>query len=130
MDERRNRILESLQSVVPFLDEHLVLVDSPHDGHPIEDRVKNCTIEPDAPWSRGPNTMEAIYSYPVLGPMGLCALPTRSPIRKLLLTGRQVIPALGLEGELLSAWSAAKLVTAADRRKEWMRRRLWTKVEL
>ena len=126
----RQRVLESLRTLVPFLDEHLVMVDSPHDGLPIEDRRGGRTIEPSSPWSRGPHTMEAIFGYPVLGPMGLCALPTRSPIRRLLLTGRQVIPALGLEGELLSAWSAAKIITAGDRRKEWMRRRLWTKVEL
>ncbi len=54
---------------------------------------------------------------------------TRRPNRKLLRCNGQVVPALGDEGAFLTAWSVARLVTKSDRRKEWMRRGLWTKVE-
>jgi hypothetical protein len=40
------------------------------------------------------------------------------------------LPALGQEGELLAAWSAARLITRTDRRKEQMRREMWSKIEL
>jgi len=40
------------------------------------------------------------------------------------------VPGLGSEGALLAACSTARLVTWADRSRSWMRRRLWTKVEM
>jgi hypothetical protein len=40
------------------------------------------------------------------------------------------LPALGQEGELLAAWSAARLITRTDRHREQMRRDMWSKVEL
>jgi len=126
----RERILHSLRELMPFIDQHLVLIDSPHDGYPAEQLDSGKKIEPKEPWSRGPSTMRAIYGYPVLGPLGLSALPIRSPVRRLLMCGTQNLPALGLEGELLAAWSAARVVTRSDRRKEWMRKSLWTKVEI
>ena len=47
-----------------------------------------------------------------------------------LLVGPSALPALGQEGELLAAWSAARLITRTDRRKEQMRREMWSKIEL
>ena len=44
--------------------------------------------------------------------------------------GRTILPALGQEGELLAAWGAARIITRTDRRKEQMRREMWSKVEL
>jgi hypothetical protein len=47
-----------------------------------------------------------------------------------LLVGRSVLPALGQEGQLLAAWGAARLITRTDRRKERMRRDMWSKIEI
>jgi hypothetical protein len=44
--------------------------------------------------------------------------------------GRSAMPALGQEGELLAAWSVARIITRTDRKKERMRREMWSKVEL
>ena len=44
--------------------------------------------------------------------------------------GPSALPALGQEGELLAAWSAARIITRTDQRKEHMRREMWSKVEL
>lgn len=126
----RERVLDSLRDLVPFLDDHLLAVDSPHDGRDLEDVANGRHVTPDEPWSRGPSTMEVLYGYPVRGALGVCAMPIRMPIRRLLLCNDQVAPGLGLEGSFLTAWSAARIVTKADRKKEWMRRGLWTKVEL
>jgi len=130
LEDVRERLLTALRPVIPFLDEHLLMVDSPHDGRGVEDREKGVELPPDEPWSRGASTMETLFGYPVRGALGVCALPIRTPIDRLLLCNEQVIPGLGLEGSFLTAWSAARIVTKADRKKEWMRRGLWTKVEL
>ena len=53
-----------------------------------------------------------------------------TPIRRLLLCNRQVLPALGIEGQLLAASAAARIVSRADRGREWMRRGLWNRVRL
>ena len=124
----RGRIMGALRELLPFLDEHLVLIDSPHDGRPPEGAVTK--LDGAALARRGPSTMRAVYSYPVVGALGLCALPLRTPIKHLLFCNAQVVPGLGSEGLLLAACGAARLVTWADRSRSWMRRRLWTKVEM
>ena len=68
-----------------------------------------------------------VYGYPVRGMLGVCAMPSRTPIDRLYLCNEQVVPGLGLEGSLLAAASVARLVAKHDKRKEWMRRGLWTK---
>jgi hypothetical protein len=44
--------------------------------------------------------------------------------------GPSALPALGQEGEVLAALGAARLITRTDRRKERMRREMWSKIEL
>ncbi len=126
----RERVIASIGELVPFLGDHLELVDSPHDGREVFD-VKNKTrIAPPEPWSRGPETMRRIHGFPVVSALGVCALPIRTPIRRLLACNEQVVPGLGMEGLFLAAWSAARVVSRSDRRKEWMRRGRWGKIEL
>jgi len=126
----REQMLESLSELVPFLRDHLLLVDSPHDGRDGQDLREGRLLPPAEPWTRGTSTMEVIYGYPVASTLGVCALPVRTPIRRMLLCNGQVAPGLGQEGGFLAAWSVARIVTRNDRRKEWMRRGLWTKVEI
>ena len=64
------------------------------------------------------------------GYLGLAGEPIRGPIERTLLVGRSVLPGLGQEGQLLAAWGAARLVTRTDRKKERMRRDMWSKVEI
>jgi hypothetical protein len=61
---------------------------------------------------------------------GLAGEPLRAPLANACIAGRTVLPALGQEGELLAAWGAARVITRTDRRKEQMRREMWSKVEL
>jgi len=64
------------------------------------------------------------------GYLGLGGEPIRGPGERTLLVGLSVLPALGQEGQLLAAWGAARLVTRTDRKKERMRRDMWSKVEI
>ncbi|HEY8088405.1 MAG TPA: phytoene dehydrogenase, partial [Polyangiaceae bacterium] len=115
---------------------HYLVVDSVHDGRPIWDyrsgarreidraqlRSAGLSIdaEPMAPrWNVDPPTLH-----------GLGGEPLRAPLAGAYLAGRTALPALGQEGELLAAWGAARLITRKDRRKEKMRREMWSKVEL
>ena len=125
----RERVFASLGELVPFLGRTVQLIDSPHDGRPILDVRAGRTRQPPDPWTRGPQTMRAVHGYPVTTALGLSALPVRTPLRGLLLCSGQTTPGLGMEGQMLAAWSAARVVTRADKRKAWMRGRLWTKVE-
>jgi hypothetical protein len=125
---QRAQLLEALRELLPFLDDHLVLVDSPHDGRAPDG--EHDALGPFALARRGPRAMPALYSYPVLSQLGLCALPIRTPIKRLLLCNSQLLPGLGSEGQLMAACSAARVITWADRSRSWMRRRLWAKVEM
>lgn len=59
---------------------------------------------------------------------GLGAEPVRTPLAGAFVVGPSALPALGQEGELLAAWSAARLITRTDKRKEQMRRDMWSKI--
>jgi len=125
----RDRVLRRLAEVIPFFDENVVLVDSVHDGVPPEAR----RLPPDAPAPPRraglPEPMESLDHFAALGALGLFAMPWRSPVSGLFLVGRQGCPALGLEGELMTALSVARAITRTDRSKERMRRELWSRVE-
>ncbi|HEY6878130.1 MAG TPA: hypothetical protein VI299_08920 [Polyangiales bacterium] len=126
---QRERMLDSLSTLSPFLREHLELIDSPHDGLAIEDVQTGATFMPSEVGRRGPDTMETVYAFPQTRIHGTVGLDVRTPIKRLLLCNSQVVPGLGFEGILLSAWSAARAVTRSIGR-DWMNRGRWTKVEL
>lgn len=118
----RDDVLASLGHLVPFLGDHLVLVDSPHDGRPPQSYRDG--LEVTAPkWDRGPRTMEPVCGFPIVGSFGLTALPVRTPVKNLLLASREVVPGLGLEGELIAALSAARVVSKAAPGKVQLLRR-------
>ncbi len=125
----RERVLRALGELVPFLDRHVTVVDSPHDGLPLEDRARGTTVTLDVRWSGAPEAMEPVDTVDSPGFLGVCGLPCRGELAGLLHCGRQVVPGLGAEGEFMAALAVARLVTRTDRSKERMRRELWSKVE-
>lgn len=129
LDGARERFLEALSDLLPFLDQHLLALDSPHDGRKPWFRDSNVDQGLDPLERRGPETMRIVHTFPMATALSICAMPVRTRLRGLLICNEQVSPALGLEGQLLAGASAARLVTRADRGREWLRRRLWAKVE-
>jgi phytoene dehydrogenase-like protein len=125
----RERILERLLDLSPFLRDHILLIDSPHDGRPIYDAVTKREREPEDAHRRGPESMPTVYAYPHKGTHGCTALPVRTPIKRLLLCNEQVVPGLSQEGLFLTGWSCARVV-ARSLGRQWMNRGRWTKVEL
>jgi hypothetical protein len=109
------------------------VLDSPHDGLPLEDFTTGRRREVDrlhlvgaAP---GAEPMERLWGVDPPGYRGLSGEPVRGPIPGTYVVGPTGLPALGLEGELLAAASAARLITKSDRTRQRMRQKLWSKLE-
>ena len=131
--EARAAVLGSLRSALPFFDEHLVLLDSVHDGLPLIDASEGRRREIDrihlGGAAAGAEPMQRQWTVDPPGYRGLSGEPLRGPIPGTYLVGSSVLPALGQEGELLAAWSVARLVTRRDRTRQRMRQKLWSKIE-
>jgi len=126
----RQRILESLRQINPFIDRHLLLSDSPHDGKPPFDYVAQQELNAAEPWSRGPQFMPIVYHYPSLFWLNICALPAQLPLTNLTACGEQVMPALGVEGTLMAAWSAAERITRSNRTYRKLRQGSLTNLDM
>jgi phytoene dehydrogenase-like protein len=134
LEEARSAVLAVLKAELPFLERHLLVVDSVHDGLPLwvfeggkRKAVERATLHGA---SSVAEPMIRLLEVDPPGYLGLAGEPIRGPIERTLLVGRSVMPGLGQEGQLLAAWGAARLVTRTDRQKERMRRDMWSKVEI
>lgn len=136
----RERVLATLADALPFVERHVVLVDSPHDGEPLwqyGDGAGGARAPAAVDRARlraqgvavGAEPMDALYDL-TGGGEGLRGEALRGPVPGTLVVGPASVPALGQEGELVAAWGAARIVTRTDRRKEKMLRELWSKMEL
>jgi phytoene dehydrogenase-like protein len=134
LHDARQAVLGVLAAELPFLERHLLVVDSVHDGLPawVYEDGKRHGVERAAlkGASSAPEPMVRQLEVDPPGYLGLAGEPIRGPIERTLLVGRSVLPSLGQEGQLLAAWGAARLVTRTDRQKERMRRDMWSKVEI
>jgi phytoene dehydrogenase-like protein len=131
--EAREAVLSTIRDHLPFVDEHLVLVDSPHDGLPLYDYttgvrrdIERIHVTESSP---GSEPMQWLWSVDPPGYLELSGEPVRGPIPGTYLVGKTVLPALGQEGELLAACSAARLITKKDRARQRMRRQMWSKID-
>jgi hypothetical protein len=123
----REEALNAIRSVVPFFDEHVIWIDSPHDGLPPQALREDTELPCSDPWTRGPHTMKAVYEYPTRRALGVCALPTRTPVRGVFLCNEQVAPGLGFEGSFLTATSVARIIGSQYRKQDWLRRGPWAR---
>ena len=126
----RERIVDRLRWLIPFLDQHLIAIDSPHDGRPLQDLQHQREEILGQKWARQPGRMPTVCTVSPPGPLDVTGLPHRTGLKNLLLACRQVVPGLGLEGEFLSAWGAAHIITKSDRRKRKFRRETWSKIDM
>ena len=125
LDALREDLVASLAEFIPFLGEHVTLIDSPHDGRPALDVKRGEPIDPPAKWARGPATMDVVHGFPITTTLGIAALPIRTPVRSLLLLGPENVPGLGMEGTLAAAWAVARIISRSDPRSGIFRRGLF-----
>jgi phytoene dehydrogenase-like protein len=131
--EARQAVLNTVRFHLPFLDEHLKLIDSPHDGLPLEDFTTGVKREIDrihvTESSPKPEFMDYQWTVDPPGFLGIAGEPIRGPVPGSYLVGKTTLPALGQEGELISAWSVARILTRKDATRQRRRRQLWNKFE-
>jgi phytoene dehydrogenase-like protein len=136
LETARQRVMTVLQAFLPFFERHLLVADSPHDGLPLWDYrgEKRALVDRSALRRTGggaePEPMQAQWAIDPRSLGGLAGEMLRAPLGNAFVVGRSAMPALGQEGELLAAWSVARIITRTDRKKERMRREMWSKVEL
>ncbi len=140
LETARARVMATLGTFLPFFEQHLVVVDSPHDGLPLWDyrglgRGDKRALVDRSVMRRGgasvdPEPMQPQFTVEPAGLAGLAGEMLRAPLGNAFVVGTSAMPALGQEGQLLAAWSVARIITRTDRQKERMRREMWSKVEL
>lgn len=133
----REAVLASLREVLPFLDRHLWLVDSPNDGLPAwlyeetpAGRVRHTLERVHLPETQSaPEPMQPRLAIKPLGYLGLSGEPVRGPVPGTYLLGPTVLPLLGQEGEILAATSVVRILTSRDTKRQKRRRLMWNKME-
>jgi hypothetical protein len=108
----RAGLWKRLGDVMPFFEKHLVLAHSPFEQNP-----------PHVPGGRGS------YDVPRNIPLAMAPVWKQhdeatyiTGLKNLTLTGEQILPAFGVEGALVSGWSAAKIACAlAGKKKDYLR---------
>jgi len=133
----REAVLATVRAHFPFIDRHVLVIDSPHDGAPIFARLEGDELRalPRNELRPGGGSLAAEPAEPQYRRFaeafaGIGGEPIRTPVDHLLTVAPTVLPALGVEGEMLAAWGAARLVTKTDRKRERMRREMWSKIEI
>lgn len=132
----REAVLGTVEELLPFVERHYLIVDSPHDGRSLWDFRSGKRKSVDRALFRATGSsidaegMTAQWEIEPPQLHGLAGEPLRTPLGGAFVVGRTTMPALGQEGELLAGWSVARLVTKTDRQKERMRREMWRKIEL
>jgi len=115
----RAGLWQRLGDVMPFFERHLVLAHSPFEA-----------TAPHVPGGRGsydvprnlPLAMVPIWRGQLAQTAETGALPYTTGLKNLTLTGDQILPCLGVEGSLVSGWSAAKVACAiAGKKKDYLR---------
>ncbi|MFH2006141.1 MAG: hypothetical protein ABI333_06110 [bacterium] len=102
----RDRILDRLRSLLPFLDEHLLWHHSPNLREPPGG------AHPPVTGTLIPAPREALHALPE-SHRGFTLCPLKPGPRGLIAASRETYPGLGAEGELLAGWQAAALAHAA-----------------
>lgn len=110
----RTAILNRLEQVMPFIADHLRVVCSPYD--PAITRGGDASIAGE-PGRTLPAELGLIHAGSLPGSAGLAAAPYATGLKNLLLASNQVVTGLGLEGDWVVGWNAARAVCAAGRSK-------------
>ena len=111
------RVRKQLGKLLPFLPQHLVVLASPYDGLPPE--VPGAAKPPPA---SAPIPMPPVYTAEGPRVLDLAGLPHATGVKNLFVAGRENLPGLGIEGELVSAWGVARLIAGGHPKRDVLRR--------
>lgn len=103
-----DRLAAQLDELMPFAREALVLSSAPYLA---AGGVRGSRLLP-----------HPLYAFETEAFLGVTGLGQRTAVKNLFLAGREVLPGLGLEGELLAGVRAARLVQELLRKKDPLKR--------
>lgn len=118
----RARLRERLGRLLPFFDRHLLVLASPHDGLPPELSAAEPSLEAPEPVPATPMAPALTSDLPRA--LAVAVAPHATGIKNLTLANSENLPGLGREGELVSAWGAARLIAGPQPRREANRREI------
>ncbi len=102
----RDAMMDHARARIPFLDQHLEASDSPHEAAHADhtrdlgdDRVSGIPLR-------------AVWNCPQDAVLNLPASPYVIGVKHLCVASAQTLPSLGLPGQFIAGWSAAKLASA------------------
>jgi phytoene dehydrogenase-like protein len=110
----RGRVTHVVRRLLPAFAQHMVMLGSPYDGLPAERRgtpAPETTPPPSLPALPPP----ALFSIPTQRPIDVIGLPHATGVKNLFLVSRENLPGLGLEGDLISGWGVARLMSGAKK---------------
>lgn len=119
----RGRMTHVLRRLLPEFAQHMVVMGSPYDGLPADQRgtpVPEITPPASLPTLLPP----ALVSVPSPRTLDVIGLPHGTAVKNLYLVSRENLPGLGLEGELISGWGVARLMSSGPARKHLSPRRI------
>jgi phytoene dehydrogenase-like protein len=123
----RSRVVDRLETLLPFFRQHLIVLASPHDGLPPD--LPGAAPKPSpkkgaaAPSPKVPTLpLPPVYAGAGESPFDVAALPHATGIKNLYLAGLENLPGLGLEGELVSAWGVVRLIAGGQPKRDSLRR--------
>jgi phytoene dehydrogenase-like protein len=119
----RGRVAHVLRRTLPRFSERMIILASPYDGLPAEQRGTPVP-ETTPPAAFTPRTPPALVSVPSPRPLDITGVPHATAVKHLYLVGRENLPGLGAEGELLSGWGVARLVSTGAGRRTFSPRRI------
>src|SRR5204863_2537183 len=95
---------------------------SPHDGLPPELREAQPSTDPAEPIPATPMTPALTSDLPRA--LAVAGAPHATGIKNLTLANSENLPGLGREGDFVSAWGAARLISGPQPRREANRREI------
>jgi phytoene dehydrogenase-like protein len=115
----RGRVIARLRKLLPFFERHLEVMASPYDGLPPEVPGRGGkTPLPAVP----PMALPPVYSTEGPRTFDVAGLQHATGVKNLYLASRENLPGLGFEGELVSAWGVARLITGTQPKRDILRR--------
>ncbi len=121
----RARLREELMRVMPFHDQHVIVVASPHDGLPPE---LGPAARADAQGTRlpalPPSPMVPALSCDLQRMLGLAGASHATGFKNVYLASHENLPGLGREGQFVSAWGVARLIAEPTRHRTVRKREI------
>jgi hypothetical protein len=120
----RARVRDEISRLLPFSDEHLWVLASPHDGLAPELGLqapgeKRTAFEPVPPTPMAP-----ALSCDLPRMLGIGGAPVATGIGNIYLANAENLPGLGREGDFVSAWGVARLIAQPGHRPGARRREI------